>query len=38
MMIIIAAVAFVGLFCAWVIVPSLLKKRHQESAEVTTEE
>jgi hypothetical protein len=33
-----AGVAFVGLFCAWVIVPSILKKRHAGHEKSDTEE
>jgi hypothetical protein len=29
MVIVLAGVTFVGLFCAWVILPSLLRKRHE---------
>jgi hypothetical protein len=32
MTMILAGVAFVGLFCAWVILPSILKKRHTEKS------
>jgi hypothetical protein len=38
MTIILAGVAFGGLFCAWVIVPSILKKRHAERNEASSEE
>jgi hypothetical protein len=40
MSIIFAGVAFVGLFCAWVIPPSILKNRHAEKSgtELETEE
>ena len=38
MEIIFAGIAFVGLFCAWVIVPSILKKRHAGRNEEATEE
>jgi hypothetical protein len=32
-----AGVAFVGLFCLWVIVPGILKKRHAAKEEATEE-
>jgi hypothetical protein len=40
MSIIFAGIAFVGLFCAWVIIPSILKKHHAEKSgtELETEE
>jgi hypothetical protein len=40
MSIIFAGVAFVALFCAWVIIPSILKKRHAEKSgtDLETEE
>jgi hypothetical protein len=38
MVIVLAGVAFVGLFCAWVIVPTILRKRHARNTEVTSEE
>jgi hypothetical protein len=39
-MIILAVVAFVALFAAWVVFPSILKKRHAEKmgTELETEE
>jgi hypothetical protein len=38
MVIVLAGVAFVGLFCAWVIVPTILRKRHARNTEATSEE
>jgi hypothetical protein len=40
MSIVFAAIAFVALFVAWVILPSILKKRHAEKSgtELETEE
>jgi hypothetical protein len=37
MVMIFAAVAFVTLFCVWVIVPTILKKRHNHQTETTEE-
>jgi hypothetical protein len=37
MTIILAGVAFVGLFCAWVIIPSILKKHHAEKSGIRLE-
>jgi hypothetical protein len=37
MVMIFAGIAFVTLFCAWVIVPTFLKKRHTHQTEITEE-
>ena len=38
MSIVYAVVAFVALFLVWVVVPTILKKRHIQKEEITSEE